>query len=294
MSKGWFSVERGLWDHWLKPEKPYSRFEAWLDLIRGANHAPNKFMLKGQLIEVQRGQQARSQVTLAQDWGWSRDKVRRFCKLLEDEGKIIQQNNNLTSIITICNYSEKQGNKTADNTADNTAEKQQTDSKRDTNNNDNNENNEKESSENKFSDQDLITAEYMFKRLQGLDPDFKQPNLNKWADEIRLIRERDKRDHRLICEVFKFANESSFWKGNIQSPTSLRKHFSKLKVQREEQEGKKAEAKKISLPRIDFAFLDWVDANRKKYSLPDAKVGESTSAYRNRVQNHLDNFEGES
>ena len=288
VNKGWFSLERSLWDHWLAPKKPYSKFEAWIDLIRGANHAPAKIMLKGQLISLDRGDQARSQVTLANNWGWSRDKVRRFCKLLEDEGKIRQQNNNVTSILTICNYSEKQNNKAADKTASETAEKHLKDSRRYINNNVNNDNNEKKGAESlKFNEDDLKCANYMLEKLLALDPKFKIPNLDKWADEVRLIREADKRDHKEICTIFKFANDSDFWKGNILSPKSLRKNFSKLKIQKNEANKNTEGPRKVFLPKTDFSLLEWVATNKNKYKFPEALQGEDMKTYRGRIQNIL-------
>lgn len=144
--KGWISLDRAVFDHWIKPTKPFTKFEAWVNLIAMANHSPNKFYLKGQLIEVERGQQARSMVTLSNDWGWSRDKVKRFCKTLESDGMITIQTSHLTSIITICNYNEKQqntsSNKSSKQSSNKSSNQQQTDSKQVINNNDNNENND--------------------------------------------------------------------------------------------------------------------------------------------------------
>jgi hypothetical protein len=66
---------------------------------------------------------------------WSRGKVRRFLKELEkSDHQIVQQKNNITTLINIINYEQYQGNGTADGTADG----QQTDSRRYTNKNDKN------------------------------------------------------------------------------------------------------------------------------------------------------------
>lgn len=145
--KGWISLNRSITDNWLWSEKPFSKAQAWIDLIIHANHKSIKTNIKGRLITVERGQQARSEVTLAKSWGWSRDKVRRFLMLLSGDEMIIQQKNNVTSIITICNYSNFQDAHTADKTLDNTTEKQQTlqlpNSRQYTNNNGNNEDKKK-------------------------------------------------------------------------------------------------------------------------------------------------------
>lgn len=147
---GWASIHRGIRDHWLWDDKPFTKGQAWIDLIISANHKAAKIVIKSQIVSLNRGDQARSEVTLAKCWGWSRGKVRRFLSALENESMIVQQKTQLTSIISICNYSiyqsgDKSGNTangTADSTAGDTADGQQTDSRRYTDNNVNNENNE--------------------------------------------------------------------------------------------------------------------------------------------------------
>lgn len=79
----------------------------------------------------------------------------------------------------------------------------------------------------KFSSDDLKLAKWMFEKVQEVTPHAKA-NLNDWADVIRLMRERDKLTHKVIATVFKFANEDSFWKANILSPTKLREKFAQL------------------------------------------------------------------
>jgi hypothetical protein len=81
---------------------------------------------RGNIITIERGQIGWSEVTMANRWRWSRDKVRRFLSYIEHEGNIRQQKTSLTTIITICNYEVYQSSDTADYTTDKTAEKQQT------------------------------------------------------------------------------------------------------------------------------------------------------------------------
>jgi hypothetical protein len=149
MSKnfGWITLNRQITSHWLWNCEPYSKAQAWLDLLLHANHTDTKIIIKGTLIDLKRGQQARSQVTLSEQWKWSRDKVKRFLKLLENDGMIIQHTSQLTSIISICNYSSYQDKK--DSTSQQISQQasqvssQQADSRQVTVNNDNNVDNEK-------------------------------------------------------------------------------------------------------------------------------------------------------
>lgn len=79
-------------------------------------------MIKGQIVELKRGQQARSEVTLSKEWKWSRGRVRRFLNQCENDGMIECKSTHLTSIITICNYDSFQSCDTADGTANDTAD----------------------------------------------------------------------------------------------------------------------------------------------------------------------------
>jgi DNA replication protein DnaD len=115
--------------------EPFTRSQAWIDLILLANHKPGVIRVRGNRVDVKRGQVGWSQVALAKRWKWSRGKVRRFLKELEkNDHQIVQQKNNITTLINIINYEQYQGNGTADGTADG----QQTDSRRYTNKNDKN------------------------------------------------------------------------------------------------------------------------------------------------------------
>jgi Holliday junction resolvase len=89
---------------------------------------------------------------------------------------------------------------------------------------------EEEVEKHKYTEEDLRLAKWMFSLIQQLDPKAKKPNFDKWADVVRLMRERDELNHREIAEVFKWANNDSFWKSNILSPSKLRDKFSDLRI----------------------------------------------------------------
>ncbi len=77
---------------------------------------------------------------------------------------------------------------------------------------------------------DLECAEWLFSRVQVLNPTAKQPNWPEWANEVRLMRQIDGRSHREICELFRAANSDAFWCKNILSPRKLREQWDNLKV----------------------------------------------------------------
>ncbi|WP_376708369.1 hypothetical protein [Shewanella surugensis] len=118
---GWVSLNRAITEHWIWQGEQFTKGQAWVDLILRANYKPQTLTIKGRTFVVQMGQQARSEVTLGEAWGWSRNKVRRFMKKLVDEGMVEQQTIQVTSIITICNYVEYQRSAFRDGTANETA-----------------------------------------------------------------------------------------------------------------------------------------------------------------------------
>lgn len=83
----------------------------------------------------------------------------------------------------------------------------------------------------KFSENDLTTAKWIFGLLQKMNPSIRPINFESWANEVRLMREVDKRSHKEICELFKFANQHDFWSTNILSPKNLRKHWVRLTLE---------------------------------------------------------------
>ena len=55
-----------------------------------------------------------------------------------------------------------------------------------------------------------------------------QGQLKKWANEVRLMRTRDKRDPAEIESVIRWCQADSFWQENIESIGKLRKQYDRL------------------------------------------------------------------
>lgn len=85
---------------------------------------------------------------------------------------------------------------------------------------------------NVFSDDDLKAAEWIFHLIRKLNPSFKEPKFESWANDIRLMRERDNHTHKDICELFQWANQDRFWSVNILSPATLRAKWDQLSMKR--------------------------------------------------------------
>lgn len=106
--EGWIKLHRKLSDNPLWTCEKFTKGQAWVDLLMLANHAYNYFYVRGNKIEVKRGQVGWSGLKLATRWKWSRNKVKNFLNQLEKEQQITQQKSKLYSVITIINYNQYQ------------------------------------------------------------------------------------------------------------------------------------------------------------------------------------------
>lgn len=107
------------------------------------------------------------------------------------------------------------------------------------------------------SDEDLRAAEWLFGKVQEISPSAKKPNYATWANDIRLMRERDNRTHKEICQLFKWACQDSFWQGNILCPDKLRDKWDQLAIKRgKQQAGTPASGGR---PNLDFDNNDWAE-----------------------------------
>jgi hypothetical protein len=105
---GWLKLHRSLADHWLFDFKEPDKALAWIDLLIMARHTEGQVKLKGRVQIVKRSQVAMSQLSLQKRWKWSQNKVKRFLNLLKKHGMADFETNDLTTIITICNFDSYQ------------------------------------------------------------------------------------------------------------------------------------------------------------------------------------------
>lgn len=105
---GWITLHRQIQNHWLWDDKPFSKGQAWVDLLLLASHCDNKFLLGNELVEVERGSFITSELKLMDRWGWSKSKVRNFLDLLQNDGMIIKKTDRKKTTIFIENYDKYQ------------------------------------------------------------------------------------------------------------------------------------------------------------------------------------------
>lgn len=108
MERGWFRVHRSLFDSKLWMDEPFTRGQAWVDMIGLANHKPGWIRKRGIRVDIPRGAVGYSERELAKRWKWSRGKVQRFLEELQKDLRIEPQNgpqkDNVTSCYLITNY----------------------------------------------------------------------------------------------------------------------------------------------------------------------------------------------
>ena len=139
---GWVKLYRSIVDNWVWQDKPFSKGQAWIDLIIMANHKENKFPLGNEVITVERGSLITSELKLMERWGWSKSKVRQFLNQLQNDSMIVKKTDRKKTTINIINYDVYQDFET---TEEPKKDQSQTNDrpKKDTNKNDKNVKNDK-------------------------------------------------------------------------------------------------------------------------------------------------------
>lgn len=225
--EGWIKLHRKILLNPLWSAEPFTKGQAWVDILLNVNHDDNYFYVRGNKVDVKRGQLAWSEVTMSSRWHWSRQKVRRFLKLLEKEQQIEQQKSTVTTIITIKNFEQYQSKKTADDTA----ERQQKDSRRYTNNNVKNDKNvknianaiEKPVSQRNPDIDDLTSYFLKVFQLPKEDCSIKQSR-QYWS----LLLKESRTGVEGVRWLIDLARKDPFWAINITSSKDL--YYKRVKV----------------------------------------------------------------
>ena len=129
----YIKIDRGLKNNSLWLEKPFSKGQAWVDLLILAQWADREKLYRGKVQTLIHGKVYTSLYFLSERWGWSRNKVYRFLgelmhdEMIEIQGWTIDGTNNDTinrdkndtkngTIITIVNWEFYQYSETNDDT----------------------------------------------------------------------------------------------------------------------------------------------------------------------------------
>ena len=109
-------LDRAILNHWLWKEKPFSKGQAWIDLLLIANYADEKKLDGDTVMIYKRGSIPRSVASLANRWGWNRKTVKNFLLALQMDGMVTVDGTTHGTTVTIENYGKFQDVRTTKRT----------------------------------------------------------------------------------------------------------------------------------------------------------------------------------
>lgn len=221
-------------------------FKLWCLCLMKASHEDRKFLFNGQEVRLSSGQFVTGRDAIAKEFnqGATSDQLIvsrtlwRWLKRFEKEEMLSISSTPKYSVITINNWNQYQAND-QQLSSDCPSSVQQLSTNKNDKNDKNDKNNNitsKKSKKRIYSDDDpnKKLAKLLFK-LISKNQDIQEPDLDKWANTIRLTIEADKRTGKEVQEMIVWSSQSDFWSGVILSPTSLRKNFDKMAAQKNKQ-----------------------------------------------------------
>lgn len=115
---GWIKIDRQITDNWVWKAEPFSRGQAWIDLIMKATHEDSSIPFNNHPLQLKRGQLVTSVRKLSKEWQWGKDKVLSFLRDLESENMILRDAQTVhATVLTIVKYDDFQSR--TDNDKDN-------------------------------------------------------------------------------------------------------------------------------------------------------------------------------
>lgn len=123
MENSWIRLHRKIMDDPLYFAEPFSKMQAWIDLLLLANFADRVTFIRGNRVTIKRGQVAYSREWFSGRWRWSRGKIDRFLDMLERENMIGRQKSAVITCISILNYDTYQDNGSTDRSVNRSADR---------------------------------------------------------------------------------------------------------------------------------------------------------------------------
>lgn len=102
------NISAELQNHWLWHDKPFSKGQAWIDLVLQSEKNQTRTIFRNKVFYLNKDQIITSDNELALRWEWSRTKLRDFLSLLQDTSMIKIDRDHTKTIITILHQPEIQ------------------------------------------------------------------------------------------------------------------------------------------------------------------------------------------
>lgn len=253
--QGWIKLHRKLLENPIFNDPHLLKL--WVYCLLKATHKEHKQIVDKQMVELQPGQFVTGRFILAEEYNKGakpKDIVSdrtlwRWLKFLEGCEFLSIKSTTKYSVVTINNWGKYQANVQQMSSECPTNVQQMS-----TNKNVKNVNNNT-TRKHVYEDDSIyiMLAKYFVEQIKQNNPNFKEPNYQKWANDIRLMIERDNRTEEQIKYLIKWVQQDDFEMANVLSPSKLRKRFDQLvlKVKAQKQKNK-AEHSIPTRTEIDF------------------------------------------
>ena len=104
MATGHIKLYRSVTEDPLYRREPFTKWQAWCDLILSACYEPGDMFVRGIKVKMKVGCVYKGAIELAERWKWSRGKVERFITYLAEEKRIVLQKSKVISSISIIGF----------------------------------------------------------------------------------------------------------------------------------------------------------------------------------------------
>ncbi|MCZ1520799.1 hypothetical protein GHA87_11855 [Enterococcus faecium] len=260
MNTGYVKLHRKVMNSFVWTN-PYM-YKLWNLCLMKASHENRKILFNGKEIQVNSGEfvTGRDAITSEMNEGVKREhqvnsgSVWRWLKQFEKNGMLNIKSTTKYSVISIKNWSLYQSSEQQMNIKRTTSEQQvhtNKNDKNDKNDKNNNPRNSRKTREYADDDPNKKLAILLLKLIRK-NRSLKEPDLNKWANTIRLTIEADKRTGKEVQDMIVWATNHDFWSTVISSPTSLRKNFDTMVGQKN-----KRKQQNISNDELPETGEDW-------------------------------------
>ncbi|GEK28883.1 hypothetical protein [Furfurilactobacillus siliginis] len=242
MESGWISLQRKIQNSFVWTDSRVLKL--WEICLFKASIKLTRFLFNGEEVSLDRGQFVTGRYTLRDEYNTgvksgqqvSATSISRWMRKFRDSGMLDIRATNRYSVVTVIKYDEYQkvgqqvdSNRTSSGHQVDTLEQDKQDKQ------DNKKNSAKKTRTYSSDSQELILASYLLEKMKLNNPDVKEPNLQSWADDVRLMIERDKREPSKIRKMIDWSQSDNFWSGNVLSVKKLRKHFYQMATQANKQ-----------------------------------------------------------
>jgi len=116
---GTVNISRGIWHDVAFKDEPFSEREAFIWIIMEASYKPREKRVGSITVSLERGQLVTSVRFMCSAWSWSKSRVDRFLKRLENRDMIGTDSGTGINVITVCKYNDYQNGVKPSGTAGN-------------------------------------------------------------------------------------------------------------------------------------------------------------------------------